>query len=300
VTADPPALDGLALSRGTLDRAAQRRSDDAWLAEAWADPRTRVLVVESGRALVRPGPALVLCGPDEAPEGERYLLGVDAAGIAYFAVAAPLPAVEGTEPADLRGVGALLGDEDAGLLTQAVGLANWHATHPYCPRCGAVTRVASAGHMRVCTADGSEHFPRTDPAVIMLVHDGERILLAGGARWRERRVSVLAGFVEVGESLEQAVAREVREEVGVNVRECRYLGSQPWPLPRSLMIGFFARADAGQEPRIDGEEIQFARWYTRGQLLAAAESEEIFLPGRVSIARQLIESWYGGRLPGDR
>ena len=188
---------------------------------------------------------------------------------------------------------------DAGLLTQAVALANWHSTHPHCPRCGAVTRVASAGHTRVCPADGSEHFPRTDPAVIMLVHDGERILLAGGARWGERRVSVLAGFVEVGESLEQAVAREVREEVGVSVRECRYLGSQPWPLPRSLMLGFFARADAGQEPRIDGEEIRFARWYTRGQLRAAMEAEEIFLPGRVSIARQLIETWYGGRLPGD-
>src|SRR4051812_24117274 len=192
----------------------ERRRDETWLAATWTDPPTRVLVVEKGRALVRTGPALVLLRREEAPEGERYLLGVDADGVAYFAVSAALPAVEGTEPADLRSVGAALSDRDAGLLTQAVGLQNWHATHTHCPRCGALTTVASAGHTRICTVDGSEHFPRTDPAVIMLVHDGERILLANGFRWPENRVSILAGFVESGESLEQAVAREVREEVG--------------------------------------------------------------------------------------
>ena len=293
------ALDWLALSRSTLDRTGERRRDDAWLAATWADPRSRVLVVERGKALVRQGPALVLLGPEEAPAGERYLLGVDADGVAYFAVSAPLPAIEGTEPADLRRVGAVLGDRDAGLLTQAVALQNWHATHAHCPRCGALTALSSAGHTRVCAVDGSEHFPRTDPAVIMLVHDDERILLASGTRWPENRVSILAGFVEAGESLEQAVAREVREEVGVTVGDCRYLGSQPWPLPRSLMLGFFARADGGQELRIDGDEIRSARWYTRAELKAATEAEEIFLPGRVSIARQLIERWYGGQLPGD-
>ncbi|WP_345355886.1 NAD(+) diphosphatase [Actinoallomurus liliacearum] len=277
----------------------ERRRDEAWLAAAWDDPRTRVLVVEQGKALVRPGPALVLLGREETPEGERYLLGADEDGVAYFAVSAPLPAVEGTEPADLRKVGAALSDRDAGLLTQAVGLQNWHGTHTHCPRCGALTTLASAGHTRICTVDGSEHFPRTDPAVIMLVQDGERILLASGFRWPENRVSILAGFVEPGESLEQAVAREVWEEVGVTVRDCHYLGSQPWPLPRSLMLGFFATADPGQEPRVDGEEIRGARWYTREELKAATEAEEIFLPGRVSIARQLIERWYGGSLPGD-
>ncbi|MEV5709438.1 NAD(+) diphosphatase [Actinoallomurus sp. NPDC052274] len=277
----------------------ERRRDEAWLAAAWDDPRTRVLVVERGEALVRPGPALVLLSREEAPEGERYLLGTDGDGVAYFAVSAPLPAVEGTEPADLRKVGAALSDRDAGLLTQAVGLQNWHTTHTHCPRCGALTTVASAGHTRICTVDGSEHFPRTDPAVIMLVHDGERILLASGFRWPENRVSILAGFVEPGESLEQAVAREVWEEVGVTVRDCHYLGSQPWPLPRSLMLGFFATADPGQEPRVDGEEIRGARWYTREELKAVTEAREILLPGRVSIARQLIERWYGGRLPGD-
>ncbi|GAA0362638.1 NAD(+) diphosphatase [Actinoallomurus spadix] len=293
------SLDWLALSRGTLDRLGERRRDETWLAAAWDDPRSRVLVVERGRALVRPGPALVLLSREEAPEGERYLLGADGDGVAYFAVSAPLPAIEGTEPADLRTAGAALSDRDAGLLTQAVGLQNWHATHTHCPRCGALTTLASAGHTRICTVDGSEHFPRTDPAVIMLVHDGERILLASGVRWPENRVSILAGFVEPGESLEQAVAREVREEVGVTVRDCRYLGSQPWPLPRSLMLGFFATADPGQELRVDEEEIRSARWYTREELKAATEAGEVLLPGRVSIARQLIERWYGGALPGD-
>lgn len=292
-------LDWLALSRGALDRVGERRRDDAWLAEIWADARTRAFAIDQGKVLIRQEPALVLLGPDQAPEGERYLLGVDGDGVAYFAVAAPLPAVEGTEAAGLRTVGALLSDRDAGLLTQAVALQNWHETHAYCPRHGAPTTPASAGHTRVCPVDGAEQFPRTDPAVIMLVHDDERMLLASSANWPMHRASVLAGFVEVGESLEQAVAREVYEEVGIRVHDCRYLGSQPWPLPRSLMLGFFARADEGQELRVDGEEIKSARWYTRAELLAATESGELLLPGRISIARQLIERWYGGELPGD-
>jgi NAD+ diphosphatase len=295
----PDTLGWLALSRGELDRAGERRGDDVWLAEAWGDPRTRVLMIEQGKVLVRPDHTLMLLGPGEVTGGEPYLLGTDADGVAYFCVPARLPEIEGTEPADLRAAGALLSDRDAGLFTQAVGLANWHATHTHCPRCGAPTESASAGHIRICTADGSEHFPRTDPAVIMLVHDSERVLLARGGRWPGRRMSVLAGFVEVGESLEQAVAREVAEEVGVVVEHSHYLGSQPWPLPRSLMIGFFARARDGQEPQVDGEEILSARWFTREELRVATETGEILLPGRVSIARQLIERWYGGTLPGD-
>ncbi|MDN3352751.1 NAD(+) diphosphatase [Actinomadura sp. DC4] len=293
------ALGWLALARGALDRVGERRRDDAWLAGRWADPRSRVLVIDRGKVPIRPEPALVLIAPEQAPEGERYLLGVDTDDVAYFAVSAPLPAIEGTEPSSLRAAGALLSDRDAGLLTQAVALQNWHDTHTHCPRCGALTTPASAGHTRICTVDGSEHFPRTDPAVIMLVHDSERILLARSANWPPRRVSILAGFVEAGESLEQAVAREVREEVGIAVGDCRYLGSQPWPLPRSLMLGFFAHAEDGQELKVDGEEIKSARWYSREELRAATETGEVLLPGRVSIARQLIERWYGGELPGD-
>jgi NAD+ diphosphatase len=294
-------LGWLALSRGTLDRVAERRRDGGWLARAWADPHTRVLVVERGSTLVRvrDTPALVFVSPGEAPAGERYLLGVDDDDVAYFAVDGPVPAADGAEHGTLRRVGALLSDRDSGLLVHAVALQNWHSTHPYCPRCGARTNVATAGASRVCPSDGSEHFPRVDPAVIMLVHDDDdRILLARNPAWPDRRVSILAGFVEPGESLEQAVAREVAEEVGLAVRDLRYLGSHPWPLPQSLMLGYVCRADGDQELRVDEEEIESAHWYSRDELRAAVVAGDILLPGKISIARHLIEHWYGGELPG--
>jgi NAD+ diphosphatase len=281
-------LGWLALSRGTLDRVAERRRDEAWLARAWADPHTRVLVVEQGSAPVRvqDTPALVFLSSAEAPAGERYLLGVDDDDVTYFAVAGPVPAVDGAENGTLR-------------LVHAVALQNWHSTHPCCPRCGSRTNVAAAGASRVCPNDGSEHFPRVDPAVIMLVHDDDdRILLARNPAWPDRRVSILAGFVEPGESLEHAVAREVAEEVGLAVRDLRYLGSQPWPLPQSLMLGYFCRADGDQELRVDEEEIESAHWYTRDELRAAVVAGDILLPGKISIARHLIEHWYRGELPG--
>lgn len=297
-----PPLEWLALSRGGLDRAAERRADGAWLAARWADPRTRVLVVERGQALVRfagDRPELVLIGPDEAPEGDRYLLGVGDDGVAYFAVSGALPTLEGADTVDLRRIGAALGDRDSTLLTRAVALQNWHGTHVHCPRCGAATTIAKAGHTRVCPADGSEHFPRLDPAVIMLVHDGrDRVLLGRAPTWPERMMSILAGFVEPGESLEQSVSREVREEVGLIVDQITYLGSQPWPLPQSLMLGFFCRAAGDQEIVADPDEIAEARWFTREELHAATEEGSLRLPGRVSIARQLIERWYGGPLRG--
>jgi NAD+ diphosphatase len=294
-------LSWLALARGTLDRATERRRDEDWLARVWASPRTRVLVVEQGKALVRvqDSPALVLLSPAEAPAGERYLLGVDADDIAYFAVSGPLPAISGAEEGTLRRVGALLSDRDSGLLVHAVALHNWHSTHPRCPRCGSRTTVANAGAGRVCPDDGSEHFPRVDPAVIMLVYDdADRVLLARHPQWPERRVSILAGFVEPGESLEQALAREVGEEVGLEVEDLRYLGSQPWPLPQSLMLGYFCRAVDAEKLRADQEEIQEANWYTRDELRAAVIAGDVLLPGKVSIARHLIEHWYGGELPG--
>ncbi|RCG29568.1 NAD(+) diphosphatase [Sphaerisporangium album] len=318
-------LGPLLLARGGVDRSAVHRNDAAWLKSAWADPATRVLLVRDGNTLVRRynGTAeLVLLSPDEAPAGERYLLGVDAEGVAYFAVAAdgplPLPAVHapptGIEIAEavqdapgwadvasegLRRAGATLGDRDAGLLVNAVALEAWHTTHEHCPRCGSVTTVSSGGHMRVCPKDGSQHFPRVDPAVIMLVHDGDdRCLLARGPQWPEGRFSVLAGFVEPGESLEQAVAREVLEEVGVTIATPRYLGSQPWPFPRSLMLGFFVEATSTEIVR-DPEEIAEAIWLTRAELGAAVENGEIRLPPGVSIARRLIETWYGSALSGD-
>ncbi len=210
-----------------------------------------------------------------------------------------MPPEPGVHVAGLRQAGPLLGDRDAGLFTHAVALAYWHATHTHCPRCGAVTEAVQAGHARRCPVDGSEHFPRVDPAVIMLVRDDEdRCLLARNRNWPPRRVSILAGFVEPGESLEQAVIREVGEETGLRVGGIRYVGSQPWPMPRSLMLGFVARAPGGQEIVVDEEEIAEARWFSREQLRAAVSTREVLLPPPVSIAHRIIESWYGAPLPG--
>jgi NAD+ diphosphatase len=307
-------LGRLALAREDADRATQRRADPAWLDAVWADERTRVLVVDHGRALVRftEGRAdLVFVPPGRAPAGIRLFLGVDRDDVAYFSVPAPLgsPAVPGADedsgdggaperPASLRQVGALLSDRDAGLFTQAVALANWHDSHTHCPVDGTPTVPNPGGHSTTCPADGTEHFPRTDPAVIMLVTDPEdRCLLARNMAWPERRVSILAGFVDPGESAEHAVAREVAEETSITVTDVAYLGSQPWPMPRSLMLGFHASAAGDLRIRVDAEEIAEASWFTRDELRDALEAGDIGLPPAVSIARRIIEAWYGAELP---
>ena len=291
-------LNNLALSRSTIDRVTKRRTDQDWIDAAWKEPRTRVLVVHQGQALIR-DESLVFLSPQDAPAGVRFLLGEDTDGTVYFGVSAPLPAIaDGARAASLREVGAVLPDRDAGLLTHAVALANWHDTHIRCPLDGTPTVPDAAGHSARCPQDGSEHFPRTDPAVIMLVTDpADRCLLARNAAWPGRRVSILAGFVEPGESAEQAVIREVAEETGIAVTNVRYLGSQPWPMPRSLMLGFRADALAGQVIVVDHEELTDARWWSRADLLAALQAGELALPPSVSIARHIIEDWYGGPLP---
>ena len=295
-------LGALALARGTVDRVTEKRTDRDWLDAAWKDPATRVLVVFDGHALVRlddEHAELIFVPPAQAPTGTRLLLGQDADGVVYFGVSAELPAASaGVRPASLREVGSLLGDRDAGLFTHAVALANWHDTHTHCPLDGVPTVPDPGGHSTRCPRDGSEHFPRTDPAVIMLVTDpDDRCLLARNAAWPGRRVSILAGFVDPGESAEQAVVREVHEETGIKVGNVRYLGSQPWPMPRSLMLGFRADAPAGQAITVDEEELAEAYWFSRDELLAAIKAREIALPPPVSIARQIIESWFGGPLP---
>jgi NAD+ diphosphatase len=299
-----PVLDqsSLALSRGTVDRVTHRRADAEWLDAAWADPASRVVVVSAGQALVTDDEDrmdLVFVAPGDAPAGTRLLLGQDADGVVYFGVSAALPPPPaGTRPAYLREAGTLLGDRDVGLFTHAVALANWHDTHTHCPVDGTPTLPDPGGHSTRCPVDGTEHFPRTDPAVIMLVTDpDDRCLLARNAAWPGKRVSILAGFVEPGESAEQAVAREVDEEVRIKVTDVRYVGSQPWPMPRSLMLGFRAEAPAGQDIVVDTEEIAEAFWFSREGLVAAIKAREIALPPPVSIARQIIELWYGGPLP---
>jgi NAD+ diphosphatase len=302
----PGSLARLALARGGVDRATHRRGDEKWLAAARADPATRVLVVDDGNALVRTtgtSAELVFVPPGEAPDGIRMLLGVAPGDVVYFGVAGPLPdapaADPAVRPASLREAGPLLSDRDAGLMTHAVALANWHAVFVHCPRCGTVTEPVDAGYARHCPLDGSEHFPKVDPAMIVLVTDpDDRCLLARNAQWPQRRVSILAGFVEAGESAEQAVVREVQEETGLSVGEIRYLGSQPWPMPQSLMLGFRARAIGGQQITVDTDEIAEAQWFSRDELRAAIASERVRLPPPVSIAHRIIESWYGDDLPG--
>jgi NAD+ diphosphatase len=299
-----PALTDLALARGEVDRSSYLRGNDAWLAQAWESPDTRVVVAEHGRALCEVDDdrvALVFVSPVDAPEGVRFLLGVDEDSTAYFGVVGPLaepPPGAGVRAMLLREAGPLLSDRDAGLMTEAVALANWHETFTHCPRCGSPTDPVAAGHARKCPVDASEHFPRVDPAMIVLVTDSaDRALLARNALWPERRVSVLAGFVEAGESAEQAVEREVQEETGITVGAVTYLGSQPWPMPQSLMLGFRAAATR-TEITVDADEIAEANWYSRDELSAAIASGSLRLPPPVSIAHRIIQSWYGSEIPG--
>jgi NAD+ diphosphatase len=194
----------------------------------------------------------------------------------------------------LRRSGIGLSPSDAAIFTQALALANWHATHQHCPRCGALTQITRAGWVRFCAKDDMQLFPRTDPAVIVGVIDSEdRILLGSQGVWEENRYSILAGFVEPGESLEAAVVREMNEEAGIVVANPRYLGSQAWPFPFSLMLGYTAEYVGGTVTP-DGEEIVKLRWFTKAELRAEAKS--LLLPGRLSIARAIIEHWLGEEL----
>ncbi len=291
---------------GGIDRAAHRRLDEAWLAAAWSHPTTRVFVVSGGQALIEDDEdgrtELVTMPSFDAPvtEAHRYFLGVDADGVAYFALqkdALPGRMDEIARPAGLREAGALLPERDAELLVHAVALENWQRLHRFCSRCGERTVIAAAGHVRRCPACGAEHYPRTDPAVIMLVTDDQdRALLGRQVHWPEGRFSTLAGFVEPGESIEHAVVREVHEEAGVAVGEVEYVASQPWPFPSSLMLGFMAQATS-PHIEVDGDEIQEARWFSRDELGAAIESGEVLPLAGISIAARLVELWYGKPLP---
>jgi NAD+ diphosphatase len=337
-TADRPARDPWAvpdvpiLARAAHDRIAHRRTDEAWLAAVWTDPASRVLLISrSGAAPVQAdGRELRFVTPAEAEvDGVRVLLGT-AGGMLYLAVLASgditgrdtagrdtagrdaagrdTAGRDAAESPDWRGLRELateLTDLDVGLLTTAVALQAWHQLHLHCPRCGAVTEVSKAGWSRSCPLDSSEHFPRTDPAVIMLVHDGAgRCVLARGPQWPAGRMSVLAGFVEAGESAEAAVAREVREEVGIEVCDVTYVASQPHPFPASLMLGYTARVAGDPRLVIDADEIVEAGWYTRAEVRRTTDwgTEPVSdsdgpqpalrgLPGAMSIARQLINAW---------
>jgi NAD+ diphosphatase len=278
------------LSRGIIDRRTVARADPAVLDAAWSSARARVLpITREGLVPLRFG-ALAYQAPDVAQRpADAFYLGADA-DAEWFAAVTDTP-LRG-RLAGLRDVGADLDDRDAGLLVHAVALLNWHATHRHCPRCGTLTEVGDGGHVRRCPVDGSTHFPRTDPAVIMLVTDpgAGQVLLGRQPSWPAGRYSCLAGFAEPGESAEQAVAREVAEETGAVVHDIRYLASQPWPFPSSLMLGYRAVADPLVPLVIGADELQDARWFTRAQVVDAA-GHGLLLPPPVSIARLLVDDW---------
>jgi NAD+ diphosphatase len=283
-----------------LDRAGQHRRDEAWLAARLAEPATCV-VAASEAGVVVAGERPRLFAVDELPDGlELVLLGVDGDARAVFA-ADPGDDFPG-ERRGLRDLAPTLSQADGGMVAHAVALLNWHRRHRFCANCGTPSDSREAGHIRRCPKCGAEHHPRTDPVVIMLVHDGDRAILGRQAHWPPGRYSALAGFVEPGESLEEAVAREVREETGARVADVAYHSSQPWPFPASLMLGFIARWTSG-EPVVGDGELEDVRWFTREEIA----SGEAKLPPRQAIARRLIEEWLGheapdggGALAGDR
>ena len=298
-------LPEFAFRRAGHDRLTDRRADQAFVDAAWADPATRVVVLRGGElAVTGDGSALATRKPPP-DSGPTMLLG-RADGVVYFLLIEDLEAVDAEAHSErdefrpLRAIAETLDPVQASLAVQAVALAQWHARHPRCAVCGGPTEITMAGECRRCTDCGSQHFPRTDPAVIMLVVDDEdRCLLGHNAARDEAWYSTLAGFVEPGESLEDAVVREVAEETGVVVDRVEYAGSQPWPFPSSLMVGFLAHA-SGTAIAVDGVEITKARWFTRGQLRAEVEAGALVIPTTLSISGALVQSWYGAPLPARR
>jgi NAD+ diphosphatase len=289
-----------ALAGSPLDRAGHLRTDETWVGAALAAPDTLFAPVWRARTLMRTTPAGVAEAVFVPPSAldrpvsafawaflgllnETPLFAIDLSPLDD-----PLPRHTGAEFLDLRRLGGSVAPDDASVMAHARGLMHWRARHRFCGVCGAACLPGSAGHVALCQGCGAHHFPRTDPAVIMLVTDGDRALLGQPTAFRNVRVfTTLAGFVEPGESLEEAVAREVFEETGVRVARVRYHSSQPWPFPSSIMLGFHADA-VTRDITTDTNELIEAAWFTRDQLLAP---DGFVLPPDFSIARRLIDEW---------
>lgn len=301
-----------------LDRADRLRGDAGAMAALLADPASRVLPFWQGKPLfdtTDAGPRLVwLATGDPMVAGTAVtslFLGLDEGGTAHFAVeladsmppdgdAAALFGLPGTRGfSDLRAVLSHLDHRDAGIAAPAKGIFEWRRSHGFCSNCGARNRVAHAGWRFDCPACGRQHFPRTDPVVIMLVLDGDHVLLGRQPGWDERMYSLLAGFVEPGETVEEAVRREVHEESSVQVGTVRYLTSQPWPFPASLMIGCVARAET-RDIAIDPKELEDALWASKAEVaLALAGQHDRIMPARKgAIAQAILRAWVEGRVPG--
>jgi NAD+ diphosphatase len=278
------------------DRLTERRKDEEFLAKTASDPATRVMLLR-GDELAVDGHRLLLVSPDEAPGGDLLLLGAIDETVYVLARVGDDEPIGELQFAGLRTLASTLDERELSLAVHAIALGGWHQRHPMCSVCGAGTEIVEGGASRTCPRCSTQHFPRTDPAVIMLVVDEEgRCLLGHNGARASGWFSTLAGFVEPGESLEEAVAREVLEETGVVVADVTYAGSQPWPFPSSLMLGFLAKAST-VDIQVDGEEITEARWFTRDELAAEVEAGDLVVPTTISIAGALLSHWYGGPLP---
>ncbi|WP_247647004.1 NAD(+) diphosphatase [Arthrobacter sp. E3] len=316
-----------------LDRQCEQRTTPGYLAAVLETDDYRVVVFHRGRALMD-GTNLAYLDPESIDPAYRDLAGDAlplggthvylgkvrpgqthrlAAATDIVLLSLPLNALPedatelswaplGNVFAGYRDVAQDLNAVDAQVFVEAQAVAQWHGSHVHCPRCGSSTESQSAGWMRRCTADGSQHFPRTDPAAIVaIVGADDRILLANNYAWNENRYSTVAGFVEAGESAEQAAVREIAEEVGVHLHSLAYVSSQAWPFPRSLMFGFIGYTN-DTEATPDRSEVRAARWFEREELQAAVLCGDAVISHKASIARSLIENWYGGPIlePGEQ
>ncbi len=297
-------ISDLPLARFDTDRAAGMRSNANWLTDAWASDSTRILVVQEGNVPVTDDVSLIWVKPSAISEpleqvrDSAVLLGVDT-DHTYIALVNDVASLDAISWLSLRGIGSQLSSRDVGLAIAAVALNSWHATHKYCPRCGTATLVVQAGWARHCPTDNSEHYPRTEPAMIAAVNDDkDRILLGRRNEWQPGWFSTLAGFVEAGESAEACVVREVFEEAGVHVDPSSliYLGSQPWPFPASLMLGYRATAVSTELAREEAEMAE-VRWFSKEEFEAACIKQELRLPNDSTIAFHLIQHWYGKPIP---
>lgn len=289
-------MSALPVRNAMMDRAGELRSKPEVLEELWATAS----IIEVGSGRVRSTSAngsatLEFISPEAAIGGDRYFLGIDrTTETAYFAWASGAVVNDVEDYLTLRELAGDLSPLQLEVAMHAIALANWHHAHPHCPRCGAPTEIDLAGAARICRVDETQHHPRTDAAVIVLIKDrDDRILLGHQPVWPEGRFSTFAGFLEPGETFEQCVAREVYEESGVRLTEVSYLGSQPWPFPASIMVAFTAITDRPEDARPDGEEITEVKWFSREELKSAAADGSLLLPPTVSVARRMIESWLG-------
>ena len=294
-----------------IDRAGELRTNQSTLDGLWR--RAKILHIADGRiaahdeklTLASAAQISTIAASGKFTEGSRYFLGLDLTDQSpYFVwdsrwVGDVTDEVKSEGFTTLREIGAQLSPIESELALHATALSNWHLAHPRCPRCGGPTRVDLGGAARYCDADQSQHHPRTDSAVIVLIKDrADRILLGHQPVWPEGRFSTFAGFLEPGETFEQCVSREVFEESHIKVSEIKYLGSQPWPFPASIMIAFEAVTDNPEAAQGDGEEITEVKWFSRAELKAAAADGSLLLPPTISVARKMIEGWLGEKAIG--